>query len=82
MLSEKLKDTLRRPAKIEILKAMVAIMGNCAKLFLEFGISPATISFIEEGMHRIAQEFKEGADWIEFNQIISPIDDKKEGEIK
>jgi hypothetical protein len=82
-ITKKLKDSLFSSTRLEILNSMCAIMCGCVKIFIEYGISPETLSFIDEGMRRISEEVNQAYKELklddDFKKIVKDLD---KGEIK
>lgn len=69
MITPKLKESLLCKPKLEMMKAAIALIENSCIILLKFGVSPETMSFISEGLSKIAKEFKEGYEVLQFEDL-------------
>lgn len=76
-ITEKLKKTLYHNGKFLTLSLTIEMLKKCIKLLLEYGISPETISFLNEGLKRISDELIEGYKFVkekeEFETIMRDV---------
>ena len=80
-ITDQFKDTLSDSGKFLTLALAITMFEKCTDIFLRYGISPETLSFMKTGLEKICEELEEGYKYIrlnqDFNRIIKSLKDRQ-----